>query len=124
MVAKGETALCPGCRPDPGHYQWNVHDHSVSRSGAIYGKRLLALNFIPGVLGEIFGYLWRPAFAGSSLGIAGVMGSLFAFTFSRRNEVSKRALLFAVAGIAAGSLCALTAIHTVRRFSLVFYWPA
>jgi membrane associated rhomboid family serine protease len=67
----------------------------------LYGKRLLALYFIPAVLGEIFGYLWRPDFAGSSLGIAGVMGSLFAFTCLHSHEVPKSARLFAIVGIAA-----------------------
>ena len=40
----------------------------------LYGKKLWALYFIPGVVGQIFGYLWSPNTAGSSLGIAGVMG--------------------------------------------------
>ena len=43
----------------------------------LYGKRLLALYFIPGVLGEIFAYFWNPNAAGSSLGIVGVTGGLF-----------------------------------------------
>lgn len=72
----------------------------------LYGKRLLALYFIPGVIGEIFGYLWRPDFAGSSLGIAGVMGSLFASTYLHRSEVPKTARVFAIAGVvAAVALC-------------------
>jgi membrane associated rhomboid family serine protease len=78
----------------------------------LYGKRLLALYFIPGVLGEIFGYLWRPDFAGSSLGIAGVMGGLFAFAFVRRHEVSKAASGFAIAGVtAAVTLCLIRDTH-------------
>jgi len=72
----------------------------------LYGKRLLALFFIPGVLGEIFGYLWNPNFAGSSLGIAGVIGGLFAFTFLYRQEISRPARIFAIFGIAgAVALC-------------------
>ena len=78
----------------------------------LYRKRLLALYFIPGVLGEIFGYLWWPNFAGSSLGIAGVMGSLFAFTFFHRREMSKPALAFAIVGIAgAVALCSVRDTH-------------
>lgn len=72
----------------------------------LYGKRLLALYFIPGVLGEIFGYLWDPNFAGSSLGIAGVMGGLFAFAFLHRREVSRFGRLFPVFGCASAiALC-------------------
>jgi rhomboid protease GluP len=65
-----------------------------------YGKRLLALYFVPGILGEIFSYLWSPNAAGSSLGIMGVIGGLFAFTFSQRREISKSARIFAIFGIA------------------------
>ena len=74
----------------------------------LYGRRLLALYFIPGVLGEIISYLWHPNWlgAGSSLGIAGVVGSLFAFIFLRGREVSPLALIFAALGCAgAVALC-------------------
>ena len=43
----------------------------------LYGEKLWALYFVPGVVGQIFGYLWSPDTAGSSLGIAGVIGGLF-----------------------------------------------
>ena len=65
-----------------------------------YGRRLLLLYFIPGILGEIFGYLWSPNSAGSSLGIAGVVGSLFAFSMFHRQEVSRAIYIFAIFGIA------------------------
>jgi len=65
-----------------------------------YGRRLLALYFVPGILGEIFAYQWFPNGAGSSLGLAGVLGSLFAFTFSHRSEISISALMFSIVGIA------------------------
>ena len=64
-----------------------------------YGKKLLALYFIPGILGEIFAYFWSPNGAGSSLGIAGVVGGLFAFIFFRRQEISRLTRLFAIFGI-------------------------
>jgi membrane associated rhomboid family serine protease len=71
-----------------------------------YGKRLLALYFVPGILGEIFAYQWAPNGAGSSLGIAGVTGGLFALTFLHRQEISKWARIFAIFGIAgAVTLC-------------------
>jgi membrane associated rhomboid family serine protease len=78
----------------------------------LYGKRLLALYFIPGVVGQIFGYLWSPYTAGSSLGIVGVIGGLFAFALLHRQEVSRAAKLFAICGIAGGVvLCFWRDIH-------------
>jgi len=65
-----------------------------------YGKRILALFFVPGILGQIFAYHWFLGGAGSSLGLAGVMGGLFAFTFSNRSEISESARMFSVLGIA------------------------
>ena len=65
-----------------------------------YGKRILAFYFVPGILGEIFAYQWFPNGAGSSLGLAGVLGSLFAFTFSHRSEISRPALMFSFVGMA------------------------
>jgi len=65
-----------------------------------YGRRILALFFVPAILGQIFGYMWFPNGAGSSLGLAGVMGGLFAFTFSNRSEISESARMFSVLGIA------------------------
>jgi membrane associated rhomboid family serine protease len=65
-----------------------------------YGKRILALYFVPGILGEIFAYQWAPNGAGSSLGLAGVLGSLFAFTLSHRSEISSSARMFSILGIA------------------------
>lgn len=64
----------------------------------LYGKRLLALYFVSGVLGEIFGYAWSPNSAGSSLGIAGVIGGLFAFAFLHRQEIPRLASVFAISG--------------------------
>jgi len=78
----------------------------------LYGKRLLALYFIPGVLGEIFAYFWSPNAGGSSLGIVGVAGGLFSFTLLRRQDFSSSAQLFAVCGIAAAvALCFCRDIH-------------
>ncbi len=65
-----------------------------------YGKRILALYFVPGILGEIFAYQWNPDGAGSSLGLAGLWGGLFGFTFFHRSEISKSALMFSIVGIA------------------------
>jgi membrane associated rhomboid family serine protease len=78
----------------------------------LYGKRLLALYFIPGVLGEIPAYFWSPNAAGSSLGVVGVAGGLFGFTLLRRHDISSSAQLFAACGItAAVGLCFCRDIH-------------
>jgi drug/metabolite transporter (DMT)-like permease len=56
--------------------------------------------------------VWSPNTAGSSLGIAGVMGGLFAFVVLHRRELSGSAQLFAVFGIAgAVALCFCRDIH-------------
>jgi membrane associated rhomboid family serine protease len=78
----------------------------------LYGKRLLILYFVSGVLGEIFAYFWEPNGAGSSLGIAGVMGGLFAYVFLQRQVLSSSSRLFAICGIAgAVVLCFARDIH-------------
>ncbi len=72
----------------------------------LYGKRLLVLYFVSGVLGEIFGYVWSPNGAGSSLGIAGVIGGLFAFTFLHSQEITRLARILAIFGFAGAlALC-------------------
>lgn len=72
----------------------------------LYGKRLFALYFVPGVLGEAFAYAWSPNGAGSSLGIAGVIGSLFAFTILRSREIPRLARILGILGfVGALSLC-------------------
>jgi membrane associated rhomboid family serine protease len=77
-----------------------------------------ALYFIPGVVGQIFGYLWSPNTAGSSLGIAGVMGGLFTFVVLHRRELSASARLFAMGGIAgAVAMCFWRDIYIRQPFS-------
>lgn len=66
-----------------------------------YGNRLWTLYFVPGVAGEIFAYAWGLDGAGSSLGIAGVMGAVFAFTFFHRREIFGLAHMAAVLGFTA-----------------------
>jgi membrane associated rhomboid family serine protease len=71
-----------------------------------YGKRLWALYFIPGVTGEVFAYVWGLDGAGSSLGIAGVMGSVFALAFLYQRELPGLVPIAAMFGlIAAVVLC-------------------
>jgi len=50
--------------------------------------------------------------AGASLGIAGVMGGLFAFTFLHQQEISKPARIFVISGIAGAIfLCFIRDTH-------------
>ena len=81
-----------------------------------YGKRLLALYFVPGILGEIFAYQWAPSGAGSSLGIAGVTGGLFALTFLHRQEIPSGLRYLRFLALPVRSLCALVETPTVRRY--------
>ena len=72
----------------------------------LYGKKLWALYFIPGVVGQMFGYWWSPYLAGSSLGLAGVMGGLLAYVVLHRRELPGSAQRFAMVGMAgAVALC-------------------
>jgi membrane associated rhomboid family serine protease len=78
----------------------------------LYGKKLLALYFVSGVLGEIFAYIWSPDGAGSSLGIAGGIGGLFAFTFLCHQEVPRFVRIFSIGGIVGAIvLCVYRDIH-------------
>ena len=98
----------------------------------LYGKRLLILYFVPGVFGEIFAYFWSPNGAGSSLGIAGVMGGLFAYIFLQRQVLSNSARLFAMCGIAgAVVLCFARDIHgppillgVLLASMMTTFWPS
>jgi membrane associated rhomboid family serine protease len=73
----------------------------------LYGKRLWALYFVPGVTGEIFAYAAGSNGAGSSLGIAGVIGSLFAFVFLHRRELPGLAHVAAIFGLSAAVVLCL-----------------
>ncbi len=74
-----------------------------------YGKRIVAIYFISGLVGEIAGYLWKPHGGGSSVAVAGVIGSLLAFAYLRRGEVRGPAGNFALAGLAGALLLSLAA---------------
>jgi rhomboid protease GluP len=72
-----------------------------------YGKRIVALYFISGLVGEIAGYLWKPQGGGSSVAVGGVIGGLFAFAYLRRREVRGPAGNFALAGLSGALLLSL-----------------
>jgi rhomboid protease GluP len=77
-----------------------------------YGKKLLALYFVSGVVGEVYGYAWNPNGAGSSVGIAGVIGGLFAYCLLNGRMISRVASVFAICGIwGAIALCFQQDIH-------------
>ena len=78
----------------------------------LYGKKMLVLYFIPGLVGEIAGYLRHSHGAGSSVGICGVIGGLFAFVYFHRLENPRYLLVQAIAGVCgAAILCFLGDIH-------------
>lgn len=73
----------------------------------LYGKRMLALYFIPGIAGEIVGYIQNSDGAGSSVGICGVMGGLFGFACARRLEGFRYLMVPAIAGLFGASILTL-----------------
>ncbi len=79
----------------------------------IYGsRRWLVLYFVPALAGEIAGYAWSPYGAGSSLALAGLVGSLFAWLLwpNRQLPVVTR-LLGALGLTGAVALALLRDIH-------------
>jgi rhomboid protease GluP len=72
-----------------------------------YGRKLLVLYFVPGMVGEMFNYAWSPTGAGSSLGIYGVMGGLFVFTYRNRREISRSTVILAISGLGAALVSSL-----------------
>ena len=80
----------------------------------LYGKKMLAFYFIPGVVGEIVAYTRHSHGAGSSLGICGVIGGIFAFTWIHCAEQPRFTVVLAIAG-----LCAAV----VLSFCLDFHGP-
>lgn len=77
-----------------------------------YGKRIVPIYFISGLVGEIVGYLWKPNGGGSSVAVAGVIGSLLAFAYMNRREVRGPAGHFALAGVTGALLLSLaTDLH-------------
>ena len=72
-----------------------------------FGQKLWALYFIPGILGEVCAYLWGLEGAGSSVGIAGVMGSLFAFALLHRRELPRLVYIAALLGLSAAVVLCL-----------------
>jgi len=75
----------------------------------VYGKRLLALYFIPGIVGQAFNYIWGREGGGSSTAIYGVMGALLMYVCRHRNEFPRQYFPFAIAG-----LCGAVALCFVR----------
>jgi len=67
-----------------------------------YGKRLLALYFVSGIIGsEVFFYTLEPSSngAGSSVAIYGVMGGLFIFAFRHRREFPRSTVGLVISGL-------------------------
>ncbi|MDB6028913.1 MAG: hypothetical protein JWM68_5136 [Verrucomicrobiales bacterium] len=73
----------------------------------LYGKGMLALYFIPGLVGEIVGYSWVPDGAGSSLGICGVMGGLLTLAYLHRQQIPGPTGIFVMAGLCGAMILSL-----------------
>jgi membrane associated rhomboid family serine protease len=66
-----------------------------------YGKRLLALYFVSGLMGEVCFYIFEPSAngGGSSVAIYGVMGGLFIYAIRHRRELPLTTIGFVIAGL-------------------------
>lgn len=65
----------------------------------LYGKRILLLYFIPGLVGQLFNYLWGRMGGGSSTAIYGVMGALLIYMYCYRKEFPLPYFALSIAGI-------------------------
>ncbi len=73
----------------------------------LYGRGVLALYFIPGIMGQLVNYAWSPDGGGSSTAAFGVMGGLFVYLCRCRKEAPTAYFLFAVFGLCAAGLLGL-----------------
>ncbi|MES2823605.1 MAG: rhomboid family intramembrane serine protease [Pseudomonadota bacterium] len=73
----------------------------------LYGKGVLALYFIPGIVGQLVNYAWSPDGGGSSTAAFGVMGGLFVYLCRYRKEVPTSYFLFAIIGLCAAGILGL-----------------
>jgi membrane associated rhomboid family serine protease len=67
-----------------------------------FGKRLLALYFVSGIVGsEVFFYTFEPGSngGGSSVAIYGVMGGLFVYAFRHRREFPRSTIGFVICSL-------------------------
>lgn len=66
-----------------------------------FGKRLLALYFVSGIIGSALIYALEPSVngGGSSIAIYGVMGGLFIFAFRHRREFPRSTIGFVISGL-------------------------
>ena len=77
----------------------------------IFGPRLwLVLYFLPGMLGEIAGYVWQPSGAGASVAGAGLLGALAIWTWQSVRVPQAR---FGSLVILAGAIV-LTGTHDIH----------
>jgi membrane associated rhomboid family serine protease len=65
----------------------------------LYGKKILLLYFIAGLVGQLFNYLWDRGGGGSSTAIYGVMGSLLIYMYCYRKEFPWPYFALSIAGI-------------------------
>jgi rhomboid protease GluP len=73
----------------------------------VYGRGLLALYFVPGVLCQAINHVWTPDGGGSSPGLFAVMGGLLVYVVRNREVLPLQYLVLAIAGIAAGGVLSL-----------------
>lgn len=76
--------------------------------GSLY---FLVLYFIPGLVGEITGYMWEPTGAGASVGLAGLVGSIFALALWKPAPFPPLTRILGAVGLLAALLLTLLSNH-------------
>jgi membrane associated rhomboid family serine protease len=109
-------------------WQWAVLGPLVLAAGTcverLHGPAVVVAGYLlGGLVGEGVGYLWSPHGAGSSVGAAGVLGILVAWSLSRSApRVLPRVLVNRVRPFAVATLCAAVVsvvVHDVHGLPLL-----
>jgi len=96
----------------------------------LFGAKVWALYFVPGVVGEIVNYAWDPHGGGSSPAIFGVMGALLMYVWLRRRDAPKQYRWFALAGMCGAVVMCFTqdghgpSLLTGAALGAAVYWSS
>src|SRR6185437_3717399 len=94
----------------------------------LFGAKVWALYFVPGVVGEIVNYAWDPHGGGSSPAIFGVMGALLMYVWLRRRDAPTQYRWFALAGMCGAVVMCFTqdghgpSLLTGAALAAAIYW--
>ncbi|HEU0165400.1 MAG TPA: rhomboid family intramembrane serine protease, partial [Thermomicrobiales bacterium] len=79
----------------------------------VYGRRrVLLMYFIPGIVGDAFGFAWTDHGAANSVAIAGLIGGFLMLELVHEHRLPRIAPILAIVGLlGAVTLCLLSEIH-------------